>query len=216
MLLIKNLTVNPLFSNIDLTIKNWIIGILWPSGSWKTTFLKAIWWFIKPDKWEISYIENNIQYYIKQWKLYPENKNTKIWIHFQNYNLLELDVKDNINLSFILNWYKKDINWISKLLDYFEIKDLTNKNIEKISWWEKERVSIVKALVTKPKILLLDEAGSALDNRLKNKLYAFLTDYSKNNIVFLVSHDKEIIKFFELKGSIYQGNFNIYYNNLIW
>jgi len=224
MLTIKNISYKNLFKNISFKIDKWVIWILGPSGSWKTTFLKIVWWFIKPNHWEILFQKWEESFKIQQWKIirmikekqnnnqfpkFPQNSQISIWFHFQDYNLLDLDVKTNIDLPFIIWWYQKDEKWIKYLLQYFEIEHLINKDINEISWWEKERVSIVKALASKPKILLLDEAGAALDEYLKNKLYRFIEDYSKENIVLYISHDPNFISRFNLKKEIYNKNFKI-------
>ena len=191
-----------IFENISFSIEKGIIWIFWPSGSWKTTFLKTVWWYIKPLSWGIflnwKNIKDNILNYRKQ-----------NWFHFQDYNLLDLDVKTNLQLPFIIWKQTKDENWINYLLEYFEIWKLLNKNINQISWWEKERVSIVKAFANKPHITFLDEAWSALDKRLKDKLLKFIKNYSKENIIFFVSHDESIKKYFNLDKIVYKGNFQI-------
>jgi len=190
MLKIKNISYKlnniNLFDNISFEVDNWIIGIFWPSGSWKTTFLKIIGWYLKPTRWSIIY--NNELINTKNILSYRR----KIWFHFQDYNLLDLTAQDNINLPFIIWKYKKDKKRINYLLEYFEVKNLINKQISQISWGERERISIIKAFSIKPKLVLLDEAGSALDSKLKQKLYEFVKNYAKDNIILFVSHDKEI------------------------
>jgi len=191
-----------IFENINFSVKKWIIWICWPSGSWKTTFLKTVWWYIKPLSWGIfldwKNIKNDILNYRKQ-----------NWFHFQNYNLIDLDVKTNLQLPFIVWKQTKDKQWLDHLIEYFEIWKLLNKNINQISWWEKERTSIVKAFANKPYIIFLDEAWAALDERLKNKAFKFLKNYWKEHIVFFVSHDKNIKNYFNLDKLVYDDNFQI-------
>ena len=211
MLKLENLSYKNLFHNINLEVEKWIIGITGPSGSWKTTFLKIVWWFIKADNGEVKIIKKDRIYYIKKWKTIPKSDIT-ISFHFQDYLLLNLDVKTNIELPFILNKQKIDKKWLDYLLDYFEIKKLYNKKIENISWWEKERVSIVRCFVNKPNLVLLDEAWSALDNKLKLKLYNFIKEYSKENTIFFVSHDQSFIDYFKLKNTLYKNSLKILKN----
>jgi len=194
---------NKIFENISFSVKKWIILITWPSWSGKTTFLKTIWWYINPTFWSVFFEKKNI------WKdIVNYRKNN--WFHFQDYNLLDLNVNTNINLPFIIWKHKKDINWITYLLEYFEIWKLIYKDINTISWWEKERVSIINAFAIKPKIVFLDEAWSALDKRLKNKLFEFINNYWKENIIFLVTHNKDIKKCFEINKILYDWNFQIF------
>ncbi len=198
MLEVKNITLKPLFENVNFEIEKWLVIFSWPSGSWKTTLLKTIGWFIKPDSWKIILSSHKIS----------NNHQIPIWFHFQDYNLLDLDVKTNIELPFTFWKYKKNEKWINYLLDYFEIKKLINKDINQISGWEMERVSIVKAFVNKPYLVLLDEAWAALNEELRNKLYNFIKDYSKNNIVVLITHDNNFIQQLNLK-KVYNWNFKI-------
>lgn len=206
MLEIKNIQYSykklQIFEGIDFSIEKWVVWILWPSWSWKTTFIKTVWGYIKPLSWGIFLNKKNIRKFILDYR-----KNN--WFHFQDYNLLEIDVKTNLELPFIIWEQKKDEKWLDYLVKYFEIWKLLNKNIENISWWEKERVSLVKAFVNKPHIAFLDEAWAALDERLKNKVFKFIKDYWKENIVFFVSHDKNIQEYFWLQKIIYKWAFNI-------
>ena len=203
MLKIKNIWYKIFFKNISLNITNWIVLIFWPSGSWKTTFLKIIWWYIPKHNWDIflnwENIKNNIINYRK-----------KNWFSFQNENLLDLDVKTNLNMSFIFSKEKKNIDWQTYLLNYFEISHLIDKNIENISWWEKQRVSIVKSFISKPKIVFLDESDTSLDDYLKNKFYKFILEYSKNNIIFLISHNEKTKNILNIKKNIYDWFFSIF------
>ena len=196
------LNQNYLFKNISFNVKKWIIWIYWPSGSGKSTLLKIIWWYIKSE-WKILLDWKDIWTDIIKYR-----KNN--WFSFQDYSLLNLTIKDNLLLPFTIWDNKKDEKWIDYLIDYFQIKHILKKNITNISWWEKERVSIIKAFIHKPNIVFLDEAGWALDNTLKNKLYDFIKEYSQKNIIFFISHDKDFKNNFKFKNIVYNWSFEIY------
>lgn len=206
MLEIKNIQYSyktlKIFEDIDFSIEKWVVWILWPSWSWKTTFIKTVWWYIKSFSWGIFFNWENI------WKNIIKYRKQN-WFHFQDYNLLDLDVKTNLELPFIIWKEQKDWKWIDYLIEYFEIWKLIDKSINNISWWEKERVSIVKAFANKPKIIFLDEAGAALDEILKKKVFHFIKDYWKDHIVFFVSHDKNMKDYFWLEKVVYKWNFKI-------
>ncbi len=167
--------------------KNWIYLISWPSWCWKSTLLKIIWWFLKINSWKIIYKNKNL--YNLNKKDFLNYKQKIISISYQNLNLIEeFSVLDNLFLKSKLIWEKIDKKWFDYLVDFFEIKNLLNKKINKISWWQALRVNIIKSVLLKPKILLLDEAESWLDSKLTKKLLNFEKQYSKNNLVIISSH----------------------------
>jgi ABC-type lipoprotein export system ATPase subunit len=166
--------------------KKWVYIIIWPSWSWKTTLLKIIWWFLKPDSGEIFFENKNL--YSNKNKLIKFKQKT-IWFSYQKLHLIdELSVEDNLILKAKLTWEKIDNSWKNYLIEYFEIKNLLEKKISEISWWQALRVSLIKSVLLKPKILLLDEPESWLDSKLIKKLQDFYTTYAKNNLVIISSH----------------------------
>jgi ABC-type lipoprotein export system ATPase subunit len=199
---VKNISYSNLFENINLNLTKWLIGLYWPSGSWKTTFLNIIAWYLKPTWGEILLNKKNIYENIIHYR-------QTNGFSFQDYSLLNLKVKDNLDLPFVIWKNKINVEWKNYLLNYFEIEHLLNKNINEISWWEKERISIIKAFIHKPNIVFLDEAGGALDERLKKKLYSFIKEYSLNHLIFLISHDSLSKEYFWFKNIIYSDKFEI-------
>ena len=206
MLSIKNiwykLNKNYLFKNISFDVEKWVVWIYWPSWSGKTTLLKILGGYIEATDGEILLNWKNI------WKNITKYRKNN-WFSFQDYSLLDLTVKDNLELPFLIWKNTKDEKWIDYLIDYFQITNILDKKIQGISWGEKERISIIKAFIHKPNIVFLDEAGGALDNKLKTKLYDFIKDYAQENLIFFISHNKEFLKIFNLKNIIYSWNFQV-------
>ena len=58
-----------------------------------------------------------------------------------------------------------------------------------LSGGQKQKINILRALVRKPDILVLDEPYAALDTKTKTKLSAYLLQYSKENLLIIVSHE---------------------------
>lgn len=204
---------NMLLEDINFQInKNGILWIFWVSWIWKTTLLKIIGSIIKPNIWKVVFQEKNIfAYSINKISKY---RNQNIWFAFQDFNLLnDFSVKQNINLPFTIWNIQRDKEWEKYLLNTLSIKKLINKKITNISWWEKERVSIVKAMIHKPKILILDEPWSYLNDDLKDILFNLIEEYSKNNIVIFTSHNIETKKKFKLK-KVYSKNNIIFESNI--
>jgi len=87
---------------------------------------------------------------------------------------------------------RKEINSILfPLFEEFGIEDLIYKIPENLSGGEKQRVSIIRSLVTSPEYIIGDEITSSLDISNSHKVYEYLRNYikEKNGIAILVSHD---------------------------
>lgn len=206
-----------LFSNVNFSINVWeIIWLYWPSWIWKTTLLKIIWWLIKPTNWNVFY---NWKYvFDMDYSQLSKYRNQDIGFIFQNFNLLEdFKVEENLMLPFTIS-DKSDIEfdakWYDFLLNYFEIKKLIWKSISNISWWEKQRVSIIKALIHKPKVLLMDEPTTYLNIELTNKFFDLVKNYSKENICIFVSHDEITKEYFWLEKTYSYWEILVYLNKM--
>jgi len=180
----------------DLQFDFGVCGItaLWGiSGSGKTTLLKIIGWLIEPQEWNIIFEWISLSSFTR--KQLTTYRNKHVWFSFQDHVLLdECSVQQNLMLPFLVGWWSVDREWYNYLVDIFSLRDLLDKSIESISWWEKERVSLVKSLIHKPYILLLDEPWDSLDAALKTILRNVIQDYAENHIVILASHDASLIK----------------------
>lgn len=184
------------FENLNISLNQWdsliICGISW---SGKTSLLNIVSSLKKPTKWDVCWKNKSIFNFGNRF-LYSY-RNQSVGVAFQDFRLIDdFSVLENINLPFLIWKNQKDQHWFDYLVKYLEIEKILNKNINSISWGEKERVSIIKSLVHKPEILMLDEPGTYLDKQLKYKLYSLIKEYSQNNISIIVSHDEDIVDFF--------------------
>lgn len=161
------------------------ISIVGESGSGKSTLLNLIGGLDTPTKGSIIINCKNIANFNKDELDYYHNK--YVSFIFQDNNLIDyLSVKDNIN---ILN--NNNINYYLNILN---INNLLNKKISNLSGGEQERVSIARALTTKPKILLCDEPTSSLDSKSSENIAQLLKELSKSLLVILVTHNTKIAK----------------------
>lgn len=190
---------NPLYTNISYDFGmqgvTAIFGISW---SWKTTLLHIIWGLIQPHNWRVVFEGISVHdLTIGQLSIY---KNKKVWFSFQDHVLLDdYSVQKNLLLPFLLWWWSVDLQWMHYLIDVFGIQWLLHKSISHISGWEKERVSVIKSLIHKPDILILDEPGDSLDAANRHKLYQLILDYAKDHIVVITSHNNELVDHLDLQ-----------------
>jgi molybdopterin-binding protein len=142
-----------------------ILVMIGPSGSGKTTVLNLISGLLKPDSGSILVDEIDIT------TLPVESR--KIGYTFQNPSLFpHLNVYDNIVFGLTKKSRSREDSdlEIKKLLEDLEISHLTDRYIDGLSGGEMQKVSLARMLVTKPKIMLMDEPLAHLDTLTKRKL----------------------------------------------
>lgn len=165
-----------------------ITGIVGENGAGKSTLLNLISGIDKDFTGEIYYDNEKLN----------KNIQKSITLGFQKPRLLNTLVCKNLEYPLkIRNIKKEDINTkVDNVLDLLEIKELKNKNANKLSGGEMQKVALARALVFKPKVLMLDEATSNIDIESKQAIERIIVNYNKceNNTVILISHDKEQIK----------------------
>lgn len=134
------------------------ISIVGPSGSGKSTFLKLCCHLISPTEGKILYKGKSILEHN------PMELRKNISYCFQTPYLFGETVMDNIFFPFTLRNMKIDLKRVEELLILFNLdKEYLKKDVKKLSGGEKQRIALIRTLLFKPEILLLDEVTSALD-----------------------------------------------------
>lgn len=163
------------------------------SGAGKTTLLRMLAGLTKPEKGEIS-IDNNI-WFSSSKKIDIPIQERSIGFVFQDFALFpNLTVRQNLAYGLPKN---EDDSIIDELLEIIELKQLSNNKPQTLSGGQKQRVALARAIVRQPKILLLDEPLSALDNEMRIHLQDFLLEIHKKYdlTTIMVTHNlSEIFK----------------------
>jgi len=189
---IKNLTFsydnkNIIISNLNLFIpKNTITGFKGKSGNGKSTLFKLLLGFYN-FQGEILFDDININNIDKTF-FYEK----LISFVGQEPVLFEGSINDNLIITTTTTTTDNNIKNNELLLSF--INDFYNQtdNI-KLSGGQKQRISICRAILRKPKILLLDEPTSALDNDNINKFIDIIKSLSKEMTILIISHDEKIL-----------------------
>ncbi|PAF51725.1 hypothetical protein BKH43_00345 [Helicobacter sp. 13S00401-1] len=174
--------------DIKVKLKDYkCISIFGESGAGKSSILRLIAGLDSIDSGVIQIGDSIFEDTNSKIKLKAQVR--KCGFVFQHYALLpNLNVKKNILFGVRL---KEDLKDLDSIISLLKINHLLDKSIDKLSGGEAQRVSLARALISKPRILLLDEPFSALDTNLRITLQnEFKTILEKLNITaFLVSHD---------------------------
>jgi len=182
----KNYGLKEAVKGISFKIKDdEILGLLGPNGSGKTTTIGMMLGLLKPSNGEIiidgKKIEDNRIEILKK-------------INFIS-PYIELPKKLTVNQNLIVYGKLYSVSDIKKRIEYLSEKlrlgDLLNKITGELSSGQKNRVSLAKALINKPKVLLLDEPTASLDPEIGDFVRTFLEDYKKEMkiSILLASHN---------------------------
>ena len=178
-------------TNINFKINEYeIVGFLGPNGCGKTMTIGMILGLLKPTSGEVLINGTNIE------------KDKISLLHKMNFisPYIELPKKLKVKQNLIVYgklYNVKNLNErIDSLASKLRLKDLLDKITGELSSGQKNRVSLAKALINDPTVLLLDEPTASLDPETGDFIRSFLEDYKKENkiSVLLASHNMEEVK----------------------
>mgnify|MGYP000265344162 CR=1 FL=1 len=167
-----------LFNNITLAVSTGeSVAIVGPNGSGKSTLLKIIGNIVLPDSGSVEYYENDV---------IPATSVIRyagfVAPYIQCYNHLTLI--ENINFAF--GHVTDDAIELLQRLDIYKHKD---KVLHTYSTGMIQRSKIAMALLKKPKVLLLDEPGSNLDDSGRKILFDLLAEIQPYTIIIIATND---------------------------
>ena len=168
--------------------KGEVVTIEGPSGVGKSTLINLISGFLLPERGEILWLNKRID------NLQPNERPTSTI--FQNNNLFEhLSCFDNVCLgvSSNLKISSREKENINNLFSELGITKIMERMPNEISGGQEARVSIIRALMTKKPILLLDEPVSSLDQETREETLKIIKKTSKkyNLTLVIVSHHRD-------------------------
>ena len=193
---------NEILKNINLTINEGdFIYLIGETGSGKSSLLKSLYKEIDFQKGSISIGEFNLNNMKKNKIAYLRRQ---LGIIFQDFQLLS-DRNIYKNLEFVLlstGWKDKNKikERITEVLDNVHLEGVEKKMSHELSGGEQQRVSISRALLNHPKIILADEPTGNLDPEKSNSIIETMKEINSNGTtVIIATHDYSIIKKFPSK-----------------
>lgn len=184
----KNYKSKKALDNVSLSIKQGeLFGLLGVNGAGKTTLIKILCGLTRKTSGTITINNFNLDKEIDKIK------------EIIDISPQETSVANNLtvkeNLEFFANIYNNNnTKTINEIVDIFNLNEVLNQRAKTLSGGYKRRLSIAIALISKPKILFLDEPTLGLDVFARRELWNIIKKLQKNITIILTSHYLEEIE----------------------
>ena len=182
----KNYSSKEAVKGISFNIKeNEILGLLGPNGCGKTTTIGMLLGLLKPTDGDIEI--NNMNFEKNRIEILNKINFISPYIELPK----KLTVKQNLIVYGKLYNIKNLELQIEYLTEKLRLKELLNRITGELSSGQKNRASLAKALINKPKVLFLDEPTASLDPEVGDFVRSFLESYKQENkiSILLASHN---------------------------
>lgn len=172
--------------NLEITEKDFL-GIIGPNGGGKTTLIKTILGLIRPTEGKISFFDNGIPVssidigYLPQYSSIDK----KFPISVYEVILSGLNKQKTLFSKFTKEHHEK----VKETISMMGLEGLAKKAIGQLSGGQLQRTLLGRAIVSDPKVIILDEPNTYIDKRFEAKLYSLLEEINKQRTIILVSHD---------------------------
>ena len=184
--------------------KGSILTIKGPSGSGKSTLLSLLGTLDTQDSGDITINNKNL----KDYDDFSEVRNNHIGFIFQFHNLIsELNVTENICVPAFISNKEIDHNFLDTLFEYFQLSNKENAFPLDLSGGEKQRVSVMRAIINKPSIVIADEPTGNLDEKNALKLIDLFKKLNKDfELTFIIAtHDNKVFDMAQQKLELSDG-----------
>jgi zinc transport system ATP-binding protein len=178
----------PILEGISLSVDSGdFLGIIGPNGGGKTTLLKVILGLVNPSRGKVFILGQS-----------PEKSRHHIG-YVPQHNIFDRDfpinVRDTVLMGcngttgLIRHYSREDRERAEEAMKIVGMLSYQNSQIGKLSGGEQQRVFIARALVSRPKLLLLDEPTASVDSAMQTDFYELLERLKKEITIIMVSHD---------------------------
>ena len=182
--------------NVSFTVeKGEFVSIVGASGSGKSTLLHLIGGVDRPTSGKVFINDEDI------YKLNNDDlaifRRRQIGLIYQFYNLIPiLNVIENISLPLELDGRKPDKKDLNEMIELLGLENRQSHLPSQLSGGEQQRVSIGRALITRPSLILADEPTGNLDSKASEEIVSLLKKTNKkyNQTIIMITHNLEIAK----------------------
>ena len=166
------------------------VAIVGASGSGKSTLLHILGAVDHPTKGQV--IIGGTDVYKQKEDDLAIFRRRKVGLVYQFYNLIPiLNVKENITLPILLDGKKVDTNYLDELIDILGLKKRVNHLPNELSGGEQQRVSIGRALMSHPDLILADEPTGNLDSKASKEIIDLLklSNQKYHQTIIMITYD---------------------------
>ncbi len=184
---LKDISIS--FPNIGL------VGLVGKSGSGKSTLLNLLSGNEKPSKGKLLFGNKDMSK-LKKNEI-EELRNSYFGFVYQYFNLIEsLTVEENIAMPLLIAGKSKGeaLKAAKTILKQFELDYLSKRAVKSLSGGEKQRVALLRATISNPKVVFADEPTGALDEVHGVQVMEYLKKLSETKLVIVVSHNEGLIE----------------------
>ena len=169
------------------------VAIIGSSGSGKSTLLHILGGVDRPTSGKV-FVDNQDVYELNETNL-AIFRRRQVGLIYQFYNLIPiLNVKENITLPILLDGKKPDYKYLDELIEILGLTKRVNHLPNQLSGGEQQRVSIGRALMNRPSILLADEPTGNLDSKNGQEIMELLKLSNKKykQTIIMITHDHNL------------------------
>ncbi|MEJ5167539.1 MAG: ABC transporter ATP-binding protein [Arcobacteraceae bacterium] len=171
--------------NINLNINDKdFLAIIGPNGGGKSTLFKLILGILNIQKGEISH-----KYDLQEIGYVPQNTNLNLDFPITAIEVVLMGYRNKISF---MGYSKEQIEGANKALKLVGMDAFMDNKIGSLSGGQRQRVFIARALVEKPKLILLDEPTANIDVQGQKEVYELLKELNKDIAIVVISHDLSV------------------------
>lgn len=180
----------PVLPDISLDVMQGdFMAITGPNGGGKTTLLRVLLKLLRPNAGKVIYysegkIVRNLPIgYLPQ----KNNIDTKFPISVREV------VSSGLMKGFFFRPSGEDLARMDEVVDMCGIGDYLDRHVGVLSGGQLQRTLLARALVSNPRVIVLDEPLSYVDKAFEHQIYSMMEDLSRNHTIILVSHEMSVI-----------------------
>ena len=215
---IRNLSAgygqNIVLHDVNISIQQFDFGgVIGPNGGGKTTLLKALLGLLPPISGEIIFSESMTEGNSHRIGYLPQINNIDRKFPVTVFDVVRSGLMSRKRLTGRYNSEENDR--ANELMTEMGIAGIHNKAIGELSGGQIQRALLCRALVNAPKLLILDEPNTYVDNRFERELYEKLKVLNEKLAILLVSHDLGTISTYVKSYACVNGSLHYHSGNKV-